>query len=208
MRLTTSQLRRLVISPRQFVASALALPSVTQQYGNPQRQWMEAAWRAYFRSHRDPKQLWDAFYEKAVTAGGTPRRQALASGAEPMLDVFLRWDAKEPTSPADWFPPTRDVPWQGHVLAVKRDLLYVAKEGHRVRQLWSDTALRATHRDAGIMAAAALICAESDLGLGRIKTIDVWQLRHQDQRSWTRDSLLEDVDRLHDLLDRVAAELP
>ena len=208
MRVTPSQLRRIVISPRRFVAAArVAVASDQQQFGNPQRHWMEAAWRAYFANGRDPDILWQTFSARSLGSNDSPRRRSLARGAEPMLDRCLEWDGRDADSPADWFPRTRDIAWHGHVLALRRDLSYLTTDGYRLRQLWTDRELRVAHTEAGLMLAAVLACADVELGADRTEAIEVWQLRDGTSRTWSRDELLAEAARLKQRLDEVAAAL-
>ena len=208
MRVTPSQLRRIVINPRRFVTAArVALAADQQQYGNPQRQWLEAAWRAYFTNGRDPDVLWQTFSARSIGSKDTPQRRALARGAEPMLELFLAWDGRDPDAPVDWFPKARDIPGQGHVLALRRDLSYLTADGYRLRQLWTDRELRVAHPDARLVVAAVLACADVDLGADRTEAIEVWQLRDGRSRTWSRDELLAEAARLNRRLDEVAAAL-
>ena len=96
MRFTTSQLRTVVVDPVGFVASSRMAPQSEQGPRNPQRQWMEAAWKAYFSAGRQPDVLWRTLSQKAIAQNDTPWRRATAAGAEPMLEQFLAWDEAEP----------------------------------------------------------------------------------------------------------------
>ena len=207
MRLTTYQLRLLIVNPAKFVASVRRPPGSDAGFGNPRRRWMEAAWRVYFREGRDPQVLWREFYQRVKAAAPSSRRDALATGAEPMLDQFLAWDQEGAKVPADCFPPARDMPWEEHILAIQRHLVYLTEGGYHLRQLWTDRQLLLDHVDADLMALAALICADTDLGAGRAESVEVWRLRDGNREVWSRDKLLSEANRLQRRLDDVATEL-
>lgn len=206
MRFTTAPLRQVIANPRNFVAAARRPRPDAPPFNNPQRQWMEAAWRAFFAAGRVPEVLLETFNQKS-TANPNPGRASLAAGALPMLDQFLVWDAEEPTAPADIAPPVRDVSLGAHILAVKRDLIYLAADGYLVRQIWTSRDLPADHVDASLMAYAVLICSDFDLGVERTSAIEVWDLRNGVRRRWRRDELAREAARLLDRLDEVAAAL-
>jgi hypothetical protein len=207
MRVTTFPLRLIIVNPQKFVADArLSLGSDTA-FANPQRRWMEAAWRAYFKEGRDPSALWRAFNGRVSAASPSRQRDALAAGAVPMLERFLAWEQDETRNPADCLPPPRDARWAGHILAIQRHLVYLTENGYCVCQLWTDRQLSLDHVDADLMAVAALICTDADLGPGRTETVEVWHLRDDDRRSWQRDELLVESGRLKRRLDDVAAQL-
>ena len=207
MRVTTSQLRFLIVNPRKFVTNARSPSGADTVFGNPQRRWMEAAWRAYFREGRDSKVLGKEFHERVRAASPSPRRNTLAESAKPMLEQFLAWEQGETQAPADCLPPARDVPWEGHILAIQRHLVYLTQRGYCLRQLWTDRMLFLNHVDADLMAVSVLICADADLGAGRTESIEVWQLRDGHRRCWTRNELLAHAHRLKGRLDAVATEL-
>ncbi len=106
-----------------------------------------------------------------------------------------------------WFPKACDIVWQGHVLALRRDLNYLTADGYRLRQLWTDRELHVAHPNAGLVVAAVLACADVDLGADRTEAIEVWQLRDGRSRTWSRDELLAEAARLKQRLDEVAAAL-
>ena len=162
MRVTTSQLRLLIVNPRKFVANARVPSGSDAMFGTQQRRWMEAAWRAYFREGRDPQVLWREFHQKVSAASPSTRRDALAAGAVPMLEQFFAWDQEETKIPADCLPPARDVQWEGHILAIQRHLVYLTEGGYCLRQLWTDRLLPLDHVDADLMTVAVLICADAD----------------------------------------------
>jgi hypothetical protein len=207
MRVTTYQLRLLIVNPRKFVLSARRASGADSAFWSPQRRWMEAAWRAYFRGGRNPNVFWEEFYQRVRAATPTSRRDALAVGAEPMLEQFLAWEQDETKALADCLPPARDVQWEGHTLAIQRHLVYLTEGGYCLRQLWTDRILSLDHADADLMAVATLICAEADLGAGRTESIDVWQLRNGNRHIWSRDELLPQASRLKRYLDEVDSEL-
>ena len=203
MRLTTSALRNLLTDPAGFVAAARTAIAASPSYGNPQRKWMEAAIREYYRLGKDVATLWATFDQKVQQRPMTPRRESNAAGAVRLLDQFIAWDAADPDMPADTFPPIRDVSIGGHLIAVRRDLIYVDGNGYRVRQLWSDHRLRPEHPAAIQMAAAVLLSVDADLGDGSTTEVDVWGLRHRAQRSWTRGQLAAELASLRSRLDAV-----
>jgi hypothetical protein len=207
MRVTTSQLRLIIVNPRKFVANARALGESPAAFVNPQRKWMEAAWRAYFRERRDANVLWKEFNRRVRSAAPTSRRDALARGAAPMLEQFVDWEQGEASTPADCFPSARNVGWQGHILAIQRHLTYVTGSGYCVRQLWTDRMLDLDHVDADLMTVAILICADGDLGIGRTELVEAWHLRAGSRQSWERDALLLEADRLKRRLDDVADQM-
>jgi hypothetical protein len=206
MRLTTSELRRLAIDPAGFLEAQSQIDP-TRGFGNVQRQWMDGAWRAYFASWRTEQALW-AEFERRVTRG-TPglRRDGMAREATTMLEQFLEWEQDETGIPADVFPPIRDVAWESHTLAVRRDLTYITSLGFRLRQLWTDREMSIDHPNAGLLVAATLVCADMDLGDARTQSVEVWQLRRKRRRAWTREELSTDTERLRVLLNETAAEL-
>jgi hypothetical protein len=207
MRVTTSQLRLLIVNPHKFVANARIPSGADTAFGNPQRRWMEAAWRAYFREGRDPKVLWREFHQKVSAASPSTRRNALAANAIPMLEQFLASEQDETKVPADCLPPARNVLWEEHILAIQRHLVYLTEGGYRLRQLWTDRLLPLDHVDADLMAVAVLICADADLGAGRTESVEVWHLRDGNRQLWSRDELLHEANRLKRHLDDVATEL-
>ena len=66
-----------------------------------------------------------------------PRRESLGHGAARLLEQFVNWDRDDDDFPADLFPKLRDVALGNHVLAVRRDLIYLDANGYRSRQLWT-----------------------------------------------------------------------
>lgn len=208
MRVTTSQLRSIIVAPQQFVASAWTAGQGSASFGNPQRQWMDASIRAYFAGGRRPEVLWQVFGQKVNSGTPSPWRRSRASGAVPMLEQFLVWDQSEPAGPVDTFPSARDTDWGDHTLALRLDLVYLIAEGYRVRQLWTDGSLSLSHGDAGLMAVGALVCADSLLGVGRTQDVEVWQLREGRRRTWNRQDLLAQVPGLRQRLDGIAVQLP
>jgi hypothetical protein len=207
MRVTTAQMRQIVTNPGRFVEDARAPRDAGERFGNPQRAWMEAALRAYFANGRSAAVLWDELETRASTGGLTPWRYRMALAAEPMVEQFLAWDRERADAPGLWFPPTRDVQWHEHTLALKRDLVYLTPTGYRLLLLWTDRELRVTHADAGLMAAAILAYSDGDLGTDRVESIEVWQLRAKQQAAWTRQELEAETARLHQRLDQVALQL-
>jgi hypothetical protein len=207
MRVTTSQLRLLIVNPHKFVANARIPSGADTTFGNPQRRWMEATWRAYFREGRDPQVLWREFHERVRAASPSARRNTLATNAIPMLEQFLTWEQDETNVPADCLPPPRNVLWEDHILAIQRHLVYLTQGGYCLRQLCTDRLLYLDHVDADLMAVAVLICADADLGAGRMEFVEVWHLREGDRQFWNRDELLAEASRLKRRLDDVATEL-
>ena len=204
MRVTTAQLRQIVANPRRYVAHARA-SAAAPQYGNPQRAWMEGAWRAYFDADRAPTALWEAFARKVAAGRASRSRAQWAAGAVPLLEQFLAWDADEPQAPVDRFARSGDVRWHGHILALRRDLVYLTATGYLVRQCWTSRELGLDHPDVGLMVAAVLVCADADLGVGRTEAVDIWHLRDGQRRSWERALLVAEAERLRERLDEVAA---
>jgi hypothetical protein len=168
---------------------------------------MDAALRRYFASGRDSAVLWQKFDDLAYARELVPRRVALVRGARSMLERFLEWESKEQGNPVSYFVQPTDVAWKGHIVAIRRDLVYLTSNGYKVRQLWTDRELRVEHPDAGLMVAAVLICADQDLGDGRTEIIEAWQLRTGRSCFWTRAQLLREKERLRERLDQVAADL-
>ncbi len=207
MRVTTSQLRQIVVSPSRFVARARVPQPDASQFGNPQRTWMEAAWRAYFGGGRISDALWDAFERKVGSGNLTARRTALAEGAVPMLERFLQWDEEEAGAPHLLYPPSRDMDWGPHVLSLKRDAVYLTIDGYLVRLFWTDRDLTVRHPDASLMAAGVLAYSEADLGPGRVKRVEAWQLRDGHRLGWDRPDLVKEAARLQQRMDDVAAAL-
>ncbi len=203
MRFTTSALRNLLTNQAGFVAAARISAPATPQYGNPQRKWIEAAIREYYRLGKDVPALWTTLAQRVQQRPTTPRREANAAGAARLLDQFIGWDAVEPDLPADTFPPIRDVLLGSHQIAVRRDLIYVDGSGYRVRQLWTDHQLRPEHPAAIQMAAAVLLSVDADLGVGSTTRLDIWGLRHKTQRSWGRGQLVGELANLRNRLDIV-----
>jgi hypothetical protein len=207
MRVTTSQLRLLIVNPHRFVANARIPSGTDTAFGNPQRRWMEAAWRAYFREGRASKILWREFHQKVDAAFPSARRNALAANVVPMLEQFLAWERDETTVPADCLPPAHNVLWNTHILAIQRHLVYLTAGGYHLRQLWTDRLLPLTHVDADLMAVAVLICADADLGAERTESVEVWHLRDGNRQLWSREELLSGASRLQRRLDDIAIEL-
>jgi hypothetical protein len=125
-----------------------------------------------------------------------------------MLEQFLIWDADEIDAPVDPLPPAQDVAWCGHILAIRRDFVYITPSGYLIRQCWTSRELSFRHPDAQLIGAAVLVCADVEMGDGRTEAIDVWHLRDGERQRWSRDMLLTQVQRLRERLDEVAAELP
>lgn len=204
MRITTYQLRQITVNPERYIARARAIPTQSRQYGNPQRAWMEAAWREYFAAGRNEKALWRAFDEKVQSSKLTKQKAALARGALPMLDQFLSFDGVELQAPHLWHLPSAELNWGAHTLALKRDVVYLTSSGYLVRLYWTDRDLQVSHPDASLMAAGTFAYSEFDLGKGRVERIDVWQLRSGQRRSWDRHQLVDPMIQLRDRLDAVA----
>jgi hypothetical protein len=206
MRVTTSQLRQIVINPSRYAVRARVPQDPNRRHAvSPQRSWMDSAWRDYFASGRDPDVLWATFDQKVKSKDVTRQRAALADGGRRMLDQFLEWDADEIQSPQLWKPPTLDVEWQGHTLALKRDAIYLTDSGFAVRLFWTDHALTVLHPDAALMAAGVLAYSDTELGLWRVERIEVWQLRGASRRIWERADLDLEMPTLRARLDHVAA---
>jgi hypothetical protein len=189
MRLTHSSLRSLLVNPTGFVAAVQSAVPGSPQYGNPQRRWIDGAITEYFKAGRDADVLWQAFDQRVQRGNMTPSREANAAGAVRLLDRFLEWDSKEVDVPADTFPPVRDVAIGPHVIAVRRDLIYIDPAGYRVRQLWTDHQLRPQHPVAVQMAAAVLVSVDADLGDKQTASVEVWGLRHGVRQLWPRKQL-------------------
>jgi hypothetical protein len=207
VRLTTARLRALIVDQASFVAAARAAVGGATAYGNPQRAWLQIAIRAYYADAKNPQALWQAFDDKVQQGPQTARRQALAEGARRLLEMFLALDETDAALPADTFPPARDVQLGSHIIAVRRDLIYLDGPTYRVRQLWTDHAFRPTHPRAGEMAAAVMVSVDSDLGQGSTTRVDVWGLRHGQTRSWTRAELAPELSRLRARIDAAEAAI-
>jgi hypothetical protein len=207
MRFTTSALRSLLTNQAAFVASARTATAATTQYGNPQRKWLEAAIREYYRRSKDVNALWKTFDGKVQQRPSTPSRQANAAGAVRLLERFLEWDAADPEMPADAFPPIRDVAIGGHVIAIRRDLIYIDGNGYRVRQLWTDHQLHPQNPAAVQMAAAVMLSVDADLGVDSTTGVEIWGLRHGAQQSWTRQQLRREIMNLTSRLDIVEQQI-
>jgi hypothetical protein len=207
MRFTTAQLREAIINPARLV-SRLRTPIVdARSFGNPQRAWMEASWRAYFADGRNRNTLWKVFNEKVANQPLDKRRASLANGAIPMLERFVDWDAAEPSGPTLWNPPSSDLEWEGHILSLKRDALYLTESGYHVRVYWTDHELSVSNPNASLMAAALLVYSEVDLGADRIASLDGWQLRKGERRFWTSDELADEKVQLMFRMNEISAAL-
>ena len=207
MRVTTGQLRRIVLNPDKFVDDANVRGDEPRSFRNSQRDWMEASWKVYFKSGRLESALWGCFHRAVANGNQNSRRAALAAGATPMLEHFLILDERELDEPLICCPRLTDRAWSGHTLSVKRDLIYAASGGYRVRLLWTDQDLRVAHPDAGLMAAAALAHCEAELGLGLVRSVEVWQLRHRRERTWGRTEIESEFPRLLQRLNDVEEAL-
>jgi hypothetical protein len=207
VRLTTARLRALIVNQSSFIASARAAVAPSTRYGNAQRAWLQAAVRAYVESGRDVDELWRAFNNRVAQRSANQRRQALAEGARRLLERFVIWDENESDLPADSFPPVRDVRLGTHTIAIRRDLIYLDGPGYRVRQLWTTHDLPPTHPRAIEIAAAVMASVDADLGQDSTTAVEVWGLRHQTQRSWSRDQLLPELQRLEQRLDAVQSAI-
>ena len=205
MRYTTGKLRAAIADPDAFVRS-LRFPSDQPNFGNPQRQWLEASLRVYLASGRNRRTLYQSFDARIRGGKQTPRRLSLAAGARRLLEQFDDWDGGQP-DPADWFPPAPDIDWRGHILSIRRDLIYLTARGYMVRQLWTDSQLRSNDERARLMAAAVLTFSDLDLGPGRVEAIEAWQLRVGAQYRWTRAELEPLVPAVDNLLGAVEAAI-
>ena len=151
------------MNPTGFLAAVQSAVPGSPQYGNPQRRWIDGAITEYFKAGRDADVLWQAFDQRVQRGNMTPSREANAAGAVRLLDRFLEWDSKEVDVPADTFPPVRDVAIGPHVIAVRRDLIYIDPAGS-VKANVTNHQLRPQHPVAVQMAAAVLVSVDADLG--------------------------------------------
>lgn len=124
-------------------------------------------------------------------------------GAAPLLRRFVEWDQVHIDTPIDYFPPTRDVAWKSHVLAIRRDLTYLTPTGYKLRQIITDTEMRLDRPESELFAAAMLACSDADLGVGRVEQIEAWQLRYEQRQAWGHGELLLRLPDLEAILDDV-----
>jgi hypothetical protein len=210
VRVTTYELRQIVVHPQQYVANKRAQSQQQDSPfpANPQRAWFEAAIRAFFRGGRTEASLRTQFDASVARSTVQRNRDTLIRNGELLLDQFIEWDRTEIRAPAA--PPFFRTPtcaWRGHLLAVPPHLSYIDATRYRLRQLWTDRELDANDDDAALVAAATRLCAEGELGAGSITSVEVWQLRKGTQNSWT-DTELDDVeDELEGRLNAVEAQL-
>lgn len=204
MRFTTAQIRNAVVNPGKFAADARAQAAAPQRGGNAQRPWIDSALRSYFSGRRNQDEMWDSLNGR-LSPDASAQKRSLIMGAVPLLEQFVEWDRLNAEMPIDCFPPVPDIPWKSHVLAVRRDLTYVTSTGFRVQQIMTDRELRLNQHASELFATALLISTDTDLGSGRVEQIDIWQLRHRQQRTWDRADLLPRLPDLEALLDEVSS---
>lgn len=91
------------------------------------------------------------------------------------------------------------VTWRGHQLAIPLSLLVEHLGRPGVRVMWTESALRFKSHGTTMVAAAMLANAEVLLNL-RLAGIEVWQLRHGQQRYFAAELLHALYRRLDEML--------
>jgi hypothetical protein len=203
---TEARLRQAFVQPAAFVTASRMPPAVN--FGNPQRQWLEAAIKAYFAADRDGEIAWATLQEKAAARSEMRYFEGFLNGAENLLEQFLAFDAAEQAIPrGTLFARSRRVPFGRHTLSMQRHLLYLSPGGYELRQIWTARDLDIDHDLAPLMALASLVCAEFDLGRERVESVDVWQLRSEGRQRWRRNALTTVENELREYLDTIEEEV-
>jgi hypothetical protein len=183
MRLTSSMLRELAFSP-SVLAKKLAAPA-SSTFGNPQRSWLEGAWREYFAGGRNPATFRDGLARR-IRASQARLKESYAPAARDLGNRFLDWDHQESSTPVVVFPRNEDVPWKTHTFAFGLHLVYMTPQGYLLRYLWTDHASNLRNPDIALVVAGAMLYADGVLGVNRVQQIEIWQLRHGERHNWPR----------------------
>jgi hypothetical protein len=129
----------------------------------------------------------------------------MAVSARAMLEQFVDWDIGQLRPNLVMLQPL-DLPVLSHLLALRRDLVYLHDDGtFTIRQLWTDGAID-TDESVSLALAAHYLHGEIEFGEGRIRNVEAWHLRRQLQ--YDRDApSIQDTQRLQTALDQVASQL-
>lgn len=171
-------------------------------FGFPQRRWIHEAVGSYYANDRNPARLTRSLSEAMLRGQG---RNSWKVAREPALQRMLRHFALvEPR--ARGIVRTvlyrREAPpvlWQDHWLAFPMGLLVEEMAGRFVRVFWIEAGMGFRARGSTMVVAATLAHAETLLG-GQLTGIDVWQLRHRQERFFRADDLRRLWSRLDGLM--------
>jgi hypothetical protein len=177
-------LRQLALNPGAL-AQSLISGGFGGTFGNPQRSWLEGAWRDYYNRGRDPNAFRDSLAQR-IHNSQARLKDSFSPGASAIGDQFLAWDQGEPSGPVTVFPRSQDVRWRGHVLAVGLHLVYLAPGGYVLRYLWTDHNSTVQSPDLAIFVAAVVIYGDHVLGADSVQGVQIWQLRRGERHVWTR----------------------
>jgi hypothetical protein len=169
---------------------------------SPQRQWIEASLRRYYRRGRNPDVLIGDYQARTAGKGSSRGKATEIAHGEGMLLSFLALDEPEP-APRVAMQARTNQPVVGHTLSMGHDLIYERPDGYLVREIWTDGVVRRTeHRR--LMQAASLLHADELLGRGRVQGIEVWHLRLGLVETMTREEAYELAPSLRAVLDDIA----
>jgi hypothetical protein len=169
---------------------------------SPQRQWIEASLRRYYRASRNPDILIGDYQARTDGKGSSRGKATEIANGEGMLLSFLALDEPEPT-PRIAMQTRTNQPVVGHTISMGHDLVYERPDGYLVREIWTDGVVRRLdHRR--LMQAASLLHADQLLGRGRVQELEVWHLRFGFVEAMRREEAYELAPSLRAVLDNIA----
>lgn len=209
MRFTAGDLRGSIADPTPTIRrlrdalSPSGTPADTPR--SPQRQWIEASLRRYYRRGRNPDILIGDYQARTAGKGSNRGKATEIANGETMLLALLALDEPQP-APRVAMQPRTNQPVVGHTLSMGHDLVYERPDGYLVREIWTDGVVRRPeHRR--LMQAASLLHADELFGRGRVQGLEVWHLRFGLAETMTRREAYELAPTLRAVLDDIAVRV-